>query len=220
MRFYSKTYKSINETCIQVESMPAIDAVTVLLVLAVGTTAVVAGMLFLIFSYSKRLESTEWEMGVSYLVKGKGSSRGFSLFRRLVENRGNSGMIITRTFPEKIRKNGISESIPVFWLSREENEQSISPLNLAKLTHVIRDFIRNNEPAVVLLDGAEYLMMHNGFETTLRFLQALNDLVILSRATLILPVDPSSLSVKQLSLLEKDMEVHRLSLNILRLFGE
>lgn len=200
--------------------MVGISAVTVLVILAVGAAIMVAALLYNVFRYSRTREDMEWELGISYLVKEKGYSRGLSLFRKLTETRRGSGMVITRTFPDKIRKNEMLDDVNILWLSREESPYSIDPTSLAKLTHLIRDFIKERESAVVFLDGLEYLIMHNGFETTLRFLQALNDLIILNNATLIIPLDPSSLSVKQLSLLEKEMEVHRLSMSILRLFGE
>jgi hypothetical protein len=199
--------------------MSGIDAVIVLKILVVGTIVAVAILLFLIFRYSRKLEDVG-ELGVSYMVKEKGSDRGFSLFRKLVETKGSHGLIVTRTYPEKIQKSEILEDTPIWWLSAEESPQSIDPVSLAKLTHVIREFIMNNECAVVFLDGLEYLIMHNGFETTLRFLQALNDLVILNRATLVIPVNPSSLSVREMSLLEKEVEIHQLSIKIRQFFGE
>ncbi|MBU6997009.1 MAG: DUF835 domain-containing protein [Theionarchaea archaeon] len=200
--------------------MVGIGAVTVLAILAVGTAITVVVLLYYVFEYLRGRAETEWELGISYLVKEKGYNRGISLFHKLTEDRKRNGMVITRTFPDKISKSEMLDDINILWLSREESPYSIDPTSLAKLTHLIRDFIRERESAVVFLDGLEYLIMHNGFETTLRFLQALNDLIILNNATLIIPLDPSSLSVKQLSLLEKEMEVHRLSMNVLRLFGD
>ncbi len=200
--------------------MISTGAVIVLVILATGTIIAVAVIFYFIFKYYTKVESIDWELGVSYLIKEKGSSGGYALFRELLKTKNGSGIIITRTFPEKIEKIESFDTVPTWWLSREESPHSIDPMSLAKLVHVIRDFIKENQIPVILLDGLEYLVMHNGFETTLRFLQALNDLIILNRATLIIPVDPSSFSVKQLSLLEKEMEIHRLSLTILRFFGE
>lgn len=200
--------------------MPGVSAVTVLMILAVGVICAVAIVLFLIFIYTRKQIPTEWEMGVSYLVKEKGNEGGLQLFRKLLKERNSKGMIITRTFPDKLQKERRFPKATIWWLSREDNKQSINPTSLAKINHIIRDFIKNQRGGIVFLDGVEYLMMHNGFETTLRFLQALNDLIVLENAILVIPVDPSSLSVKQISLLEKEMEIHRLSINILKMFGE
>lgn len=199
--------------------MQSTGAVTVLIIIAVGTTIAVASALLYLFYYSKRREIADWELGASYLVKEKGYNRGLALFQKLISD-SDSGMVITRTFPEKIRTSENLEGVSLWWLTREESQQSINPSSLAKLTHIVKDFIQNHEEAIILLDGLEYLILQNGFETALRFIQALNDLVILHKATLIVPVNPSSLSVKELSLLEKEMETHRLSMNILRFFGE
>ncbi|MGD2250285.1 MAG: DUF835 domain-containing protein [Candidatus Methanofastidiosia archaeon] len=200
--------------------MPGISAVIVLLILGAGVICAVAVVLFLIFIYTRKQDPAEWDMGVSYLVKEKGNERGLQLFRKLLKDRDTEGMIISRTFPEKLQKERRLPPVNMWWLSREEDQNSINPTSLAKLSHIIRDFIKAHDGAIVFLDGVEYLMMHNGFETSLRFLQALNDLIVLENAILILPVDPSSLSLKQISLLEKEMEIHRLSINVLRLFGE
>lgn len=200
--------------------MPTAEATTVFLALALGATVTVAVVFLFLLRYLARGKVEGQELGISYLVKEKGSNRGFYLLQRFTENGTNPGMIVSRTFPEKVRKEGASEDVPVWWLSREENPKTIDPLSLAKLTHTIKEFIEKRERSVVLLDGLEYLILQNGFEVTLRFLQALNDLVILNKAMLIVPVDPSSFSTKELSLLEKEMEVHRLSLNVSRFFGQ
>ncbi|KYK35993.1 MAG: DUF835 domain-containing protein [Theionarchaea archaeon] len=200
--------------------MPSTGALTVLVILAVATIATVVVVLFFIFISSRRVKDEDWELGVSYLIKQKGSNRGLDLFCKLVSDANDRGMVISRTFPDKLRKDENLNTISIWWLSREESPHSVDPLGLAKLTHVVRNFIQEEEEAVILLDGLEYLILQNGFETTLRFIQALNDLIILNKATLVVPVDPSSLSVKQLSLLEKEMETHRLSMSILRFFGD
>lgn len=197
-----------------------VNAMTVLVVLAAGIIAAVAVMLFLFYRSSRPPTEREGELGVSYLIKERGSKRGMSLFLRLVESRRDHGMVVTRTFPETFQKNGAFGSVSIWWLSGEERPDSIDPLSLAKLTHIVNEFIMKKEDAVILIDGLEYLILQNGFETALRFLQALNDLVILHRATLIIPVDPSSLSVKQLSLLEKELEVHRLAISVTQFFGD
>jgi hypothetical protein len=166
------------------------------------------------------MDGFDWELGVSYLVKERGQNRGLTLFQKLLQERKVRGLIISRTFPDKIPQVDSRESINMLWLTRENSPDSIDPLSLAKLTHKVKEFIQEEEGGIVLLDGLEYLILQNDFETTLRFIQALNDLIILNKATLIVPVDTSALSVKELSLLEKEMETHRLSMNILRFFGE
>ncbi len=200
--------------------MPSTGAITVLVIIALGTTVAVATVLLSFFRRYKSVGHIDLDLGVSYLVKQKGSNRRYTLFERFIEGKKDSGMIISRTFPGKIRQNKFFESLPVWWLSREESPHSIDPLSLAKLTHVVQEFVRSRNEAIILLDGLEYLIMQNSFETTLRFIQALNDLVILNKAMLIVPVDPSSLSEKQLSLLEKEMETHRLSMSVLQFFGD
>ena len=200
--------------------MQSSAATTVLIILAVGVVVAITIALSFLLRYSRRFDGIDWELGVSYLVKERGTNRGFTLFQKLVNERKTKGMVISRTFPDKLRQSEPIESSEIWWLTREKSPDSIDPLSLAKLTHLIKEFIQKEDGGVILLDGLEYLILQNDFETTLRFIQALNDLIILNKATLIVPIDPSSLSIKQLSLLEKEMETQRLSMNILRFFGE
>ncbi|MBU7043289.1 MAG: DUF835 domain-containing protein [Theionarchaea archaeon] len=200
--------------------MQSTTATTVLIILAVGIVVAVTIALSFLLRFSRQMDGFDWELGVSYLVKERGTNRGLTLFQKLLQERNVKGMIISRTFPDKLRQNEMMKSVKMLWLTREESPEGIDPLSLAKLTHVIKEFIQEQEGGIVLLDGLEYLILQNDYETTLRFIQALNDLIILNKATLIVPVDSSALSVKQLSLLEKEMETHRLSMNILRFFGE
>jgi two-component system cell cycle response regulator len=200
--------------------MQSTAATTVLIILAVGIVVAVTIALSILMRYSRRMDGFDWELGVSYLVKERGQNRGLTLFQKLLQEREVQGLIISRTFPDKIPQMNSLESVKMLWLTRENSADSIDPLSLAKLTHVVKEFIQKEEGGIVLLDGLEYLILHNDYETTLRFIQALNDLIILNKATLIVPVDTSALSVKELSLLEKEMETHRLSMNILKFFGE
>jgi archaellum biogenesis ATPase FlaH len=127
-------------------------------------------------------------------------------------------MVISRTFPDKIRQKYRMGNDTFLWLSREKTEGSIDPSDLEKLEYFVQEFVSENEKAIVLLDGIEYIALQNTFESTLKFLQSLNDRIVLSRATLIIPLNPAVLDKKQLSLLERELEILQVDYRLSRFF--
>ncbi|MBU7023517.1 MAG: DUF835 domain-containing protein [Theionarchaea archaeon] len=184
----------------------------------IAIAAVVA--VLLVLQYMKRRESLRFtdDLGASYIVKTKDTKKGFEAYEKIRERQSSPGMVISRTFPDKIRqKYGMDDDI-FLWLSREKTEGSIDPSDLEKLEYFVQEFVSENERAVVLLDGIEYIALQNTFESTLKFLQSLNDRIILSRATLIIPLNPVVLDKKQLSLLERELEILQVDYRLSRFF--
>lgn len=158
------------------------------------------------------------DLGTSFILKTKDSTKAFKAYMDLKERKFLKGMIISRVFPDRLRKKyGMNDSV-FLWLSREKIEESIDPSDLEKLEFLVQEFISSYENTIVLLDGIEYITTHNTFEDTLKFLQSLNDRIILSKATLIIPLDPASLDRKELSLLERELEIYQVDYRLMRFF--
>jgi hypothetical protein len=60
---------------------------------------------------------------------------------------------------------------------------------------------------VVLLEGLEYLVIQNGFDTVLRFIQYLNEHVVTNSVILMVPFNEESLEKKEMALLKAELEV-------------
>lgn len=58
-----------------------------------------------------------------------------------------------------------------------------------------------------MLDCLEYLIIHNGFEHVFKMIELINEFVMQRKASLIVPVSPETLEPKQISLLERGLEV-------------
>jgi hypothetical protein len=187
--------------------------------MAVIAIAAVVAVLW-VLQYMKRRESLRFtdDLGASYIVKTKDTKKGFEAYEKIRERQSSPGMVISRTFPDKIRQKYGMDKDTFLWLSREKTEGSIDPSDLEKLEYFVQEFVSENEKAVVLLDGIEYIALQNTFESTLKFLQSLNDRIILSRATLIIPLNPAVLDKKQLSLLERELEILQVDYRLSRFF--
>lgn len=79
----------------------------------------------------------------------------------------------------------------------------IGPRELPKLLHAIIDELRKNPEKAVVIECPEYLALHNGFRSFLRFLNALRDHVMLLGGRLYLVTDPSSWKEREFALLRR-----------------
>jgi hypothetical protein len=147
------------------------------------------------------------EMGHSYMFLLDKSDRTFDIFATYVKD-GYHGLCISRYFPMKIRKKYGLEKTPMLWLSHTDSEEShLDPSNLGVLTNVLRDFFQKTEKGIVLLEGLEYLIIQNGFDTVLRFIQYLNEHVVTNKVILVVPFNKESIAVRELALLKSELEV-------------
>jgi hypothetical protein len=69
----------------------------------------------------------------------------------------------------------------------------------------------------VLLEGIEYICTYNDFKKVLRFLDNLNETAWMTKARLILTVNPRAFNTKDLALLERDRNVIRGPAGVLNL---
>jgi hypothetical protein len=163
----------------------------------------------------------ELEPGCSYIVEEGppgGDVRGYyiksdrrtvsamDLFVDLVTH-GVLGFVATRDYPPKLREQYGLPNTPMVWLTRERGyADSIYPADLIELSHVVKAFISRSEDTVVLLQGVEYLILHNSFDDVLKMIQGLDDVVVQHKARLIVPVDPSALTEQHYHLLSRELK--------------
>ncbi|MFQ5891621.1 MAG: DUF835 domain-containing protein, partial [Candidatus Methanofastidiosia archaeon] len=117
-------------------------------------------------------------------------------------------LVITRRVPDFVKPQ--LKETPIIWLTQVEGiEDSIDPSNLSNLVNTLASFIGNNQNSVILLDGFEYIMTHNGFLRTLRYLNLLNDVVMTSKARIFILIASQSFEERELSILKRETKVLR-----------
>lgn len=150
--------------------------------------------------------------GWSYVVKEDRPERSFSMFTSLLA-KGARGLCISRTHPD-ILKQKYGFNAEVLWLTKTETAQGagvvkgteyVSPNNLAHLASAIRDFLAKGENGAVIIEGLEYLNTQNDFKSVLRFVQLINEQVVLDKGYLLVPVDEATMDAKDFSLIEREM---------------
>lgn len=116
-------------------------------------------------------------------------------------------IMITRNPP----KDKVPENTLVYWLTKmEENTiktdgkiYPVSPTRIDVLIHLLTKNLESGYNAVYI-DGFEYLMIENGFDSAVKFLFDLKDRVLSEGKVMALIIDPRTLTNKQIALLERE----------------
>ncbi|MDI6655723.1 MAG: DUF835 domain-containing protein, partial [Candidatus Hydrothermarchaeota archaeon] len=142
------------------------------------------------------------EKGGTYLIKEKKLEKAMNVFLDIV-SAGFRGLILTRCFPAEIRKAWNIDA-PILWMGEKAvGENAVRP-DLLSIESRIRDFSSRN--TVVLLDRLDYLITQNGFGDTLKLLQRLNEFFYATKNILLISLDPASVELHNLSLIEKEAQ--------------
>ncbi len=147
-----------------------------------------------------------FESNKSYLIEEPRPARAFKVFTKFVEI-GFSGLCISQIYPDELKSRYKLGNATVLWLTEQEVEGGISPLDLEMLQHEITEFVKGHRNSVVLLDGFEYLMTRNGFDSAFTFLQNVGDIISINRAKFIISIRSDALEPRHLALLERSIEV-------------
>jgi hypothetical protein len=138
------------------------------------------------------------EDGHSYLSHDQKAA--FEAFSEYVRS-GREGLLITRRFPEDVRKDYGLQTTPIRWLAEAKGHDAIPPADLLGLSLMVKDFLDKATKPVVMLHGVEYLTTINGFGPILRLIQGLSEENAAERGILLLPLVPRTLDEKEEALL-------------------
>ena len=149
------------------------------------------------------------EERTSYLLEETKPLISFNLFNQEIMN-GRKALCITRQNPKRLRDRFSWKDVPIIWLTNNnlEKEHCIDPTNLSRLSIEVVNFIKETKNGIILLEGLEYLISQNSYQIILRFIQLINDKVMLSNCIILVPIDPLVLNERELHLLERDMKVY------------
>lgn len=141
----------------------------------------------------------------SYRIESESYREGRSIFRdRII--RGDFGLAVSREHPDVFFKEWDLEEVPIIWLSvKQENKRTVDPTDLAKLAHMIANFMEKVPVSCVLLEGFEYLVLYNSFNTIMKFVYSLHDEVVRHKCRFILSYDPRTFDEDDLAIIEKEL---------------
>jgi hypothetical protein len=152
------------------------------------------------------------EKGYNHIILEDSSKNAFEALKDLTWDE-TKGLCLSTTFPSKLSKEYGLDKVEKIWISHSSSPEftAIDPKRLEfEITRALGNFMKD-KGSVILIDGLEYLVVENGFENVLKFLKKIGDLSSVNNCTLIISVNPTSLSSDQLTVLKKDFDrVHEM----------
>lgn len=143
--------------------------------------------------------------GHSYLVREESTTQTTRMLVEHISDR-HKGLLFTRAQPTRAMGNRALPNTPIVWMTNTETgEPTVKPHDLAGITHKVRDFIADNQESIIVIQRLDYLMTENDFVSVLRMIHTLNDIIFESRATLLVGIDPSTVSAIELTRLRKEL---------------
>ena len=146
------------------------------------------------------------EKGFIYLVKEKRPNMGFAMYSEATRH-GAIGMLVAREHPNRLKQMHQFEAAKILWLTRRVGMDHIDPTELSLLSLEVSKFIESTTKSVVLLEGLEYVITQNDFESVLRFVNHMHDFVLAHDSAVIIVIDPRVLSTRELALLERSARI-------------
>jgi len=146
------------------------------------------------------------EKGFVYLVKEKRPNIAFQMFNEATKH-GAQGMLVVREHPNRLKQLHEFEAAKILWLTRRVGMDHIDPTELSLLSLEVTKFVEARPKSVVLIEGLEYIITQNDFETVLRFVNHLHDFVLAHDCAVVFVIDPRVLSTRELALLERSARI-------------
>ena len=150
--------------------------------------------------------NSEFRPGNVYLVEERRPRFSFDLFEHALSS-GFRGLVVSRELPKRVQADRNLGDSRVVWLTNLVGEGRINPTAIGILMSQVRSFIEGNPRTIVLIDGFEYLVSLNTYDRMLQFMNQLRDIVMTNESSLIVPIDPRTLSEREIALLERNLEV-------------
>ncbi len=97
----------------------------------------------------------------------------------------------------------------MFWLREEKAKGEKTIHSLQDLSIMLRDFLSKAKQGVVLLNGFEYLVVNHEFKPCIQFLQLARSRFEENKGILISPILENAFEKKELTLLEREMELFK-----------
>ncbi len=144
--------------------------------------------------------------GHSYLLEEDRPDQAFGLLSAGAG--GGRSLLITRSNPRRVKEKHDLRADRILWLTeRESGTVETIPPSLERIVYVIEEFMKDAGHGAIMLDGIEYLVSSNSFDSVLKFLRRLVDHTSESQFTLLVSVSTKTMKEQEIKNLEREMEV-------------
>jgi len=146
------------------------------------------------------------DFGRIYLLRDERLEKTLSVTKSLADS-GKDVLCISRYHPSIMSGRLPLNNMQSIWLGERTGDDRVSPDNLGKLKHCIAVFAREHKNGVVVIDGLEYLALFNDFRRLNVFYEELNDIIMYTRAVLLMPIDERLIEASDMARLKRFAEI-------------
>jgi len=141
------------------------------------------------------------EQEKSFLIEERKPFMSYEWFLSFL-GQGCQGLLITGTYPARIRKEYGLVKTPIIWLANTPATNRVEPSNLSVLEKMVIEFIQRTKGPVALIDWSSSCSPTTGLRRY-SLLYTLNDEVTPIQAPILVSLDPRVLSIQELALFER-----------------
>jgi len=147
------------------------------------------------------------EKGLNHLIYEARTNFTYELFAEFLKS-GIHGLCITTTLPRKLHKEYGLKNADIIWITDMEGvENALDPKGLNKeIWAKVKSFIMENDECVILIDDLGYMILENGYKEVETFLSNLNKCSNKSHCTLMVPINPDSVTAEISTALAKKFD--------------
>ena len=144
--------------------------------------------------------------GYSYILPEDTPNQSTEIFTEYITH-GHNGLLLTRMQPSRVRHMYGLRTTPILWMTNAQtDEKSVKPKDLDRMIYVIKDFIGFDTESIILLQRLDYLIIENDFNTVLKFIHSLNDVITSTKCILLVSLDPSTLTKDKMAMFMQELE--------------
>ena len=119
----------------------------------------------------------------------------------------NPVLCLSTQYPDKLKQAYGLENAKFEWISAMSTKEGLKPLDPKRLEFeimlTISSYMRQNQNAVIVIDGLEMLIVENGFDKVLKFVKKVIDIANTTKSMILVPLNPGTLSPDQEAMLSK-----------------
>jgi hypothetical protein len=154
------------------------------------------------------LQEQSLRPGRTYLVEEERPEEVYRLL--LLAAEPGTLFVLSRSNPQRLRERWGLAPEGLHWLTDDPPPGQVAVgSSLERIMHIFETFLEGQGHGTLLIDGIEYLIGNNSFDAVLRFLRRLIDAIAPTQKILLVALDPRTLDSKEVSILEREMEVLR-----------
>lgn len=139
-----------------------------------------------------------------YIIDEHKPDYSYKMFKEKIFS-GSSGLYISRRI---LDENEELQNTAYYQLIISKKAKTfLNPKKLREITKIIRNFIKEKNNPVILIDGIEYLMLMNDYPKVLNFLHKVREIAETQSVTCVIPMDLSTLEDYESEKIEKEFEL-------------